>query len=131
MNAITVIQFLCPDPLLAEKIKERVLAQANIWSRLQYRSEDPEYGTSPFGMDEWHQHTQRAGLWWANYGAIYEHIGDHGRNIADHMFGDGQGDGILRHAPLALAYPNMRFEIVDVQDPVAQGYLPAPEVNEP
>ena len=129
MSSIKVIQFLCPDPLLAEKIKERVLAQANIWSRLQYRAEDPEYGTSPFGMDEWHQHTQTAGLWWANYGAIYEHIGDHGRKIADHMFGDGQRDGILLRAPLVEDDPDMRLQIVDVQDPVAEGYLAAPVVN--
>ena len=125
-----VIQFLCPDTTIANQLKALVLAQANKWSRLQYLAEDPEYITNPFDMDEWREHSQTSGLYWADYGKIYEHLGDHGRDIADQMFGFEPLQGILRHAPLVLLYPEMRLQIVDVQDQVAQGYLLNPEVND-
>ena len=131
MNAITVIQFLCADAEDAEELKEIILEVANEFSGLPFRAEDPDYITNPFGMDEWHEHTQTVGLWWANYGAIYKHLGDSGRKLADRFFGFAPKHGILRHAPLLAAQPEMRLQILDVQDPVAQGYLPAPEVNEP
>ena len=131
MNAITVIQFLCPDPEDAEELKEIILEVANEFSGLPFRAEDPEYITNPLGMDEWREHTQTSGLWWANYGEIYKHLGGSGRKLAERFFGFAPKHGILRHAPLLVAHPEMRLQILDVQDPVAQGYLPAPEVNEP
>ena len=129
MSSIKVIQFHCPNPEVAEELKAAILEVANEFSGLPFRAEDPEYITNPFGMDEWREHTQTPGLWWANYGAIYQHLGGSGRKLADRLLGFGPLQGILRHAPLALAYPDMRLEIVDVQDPVAEGYLAAPVVD--
>ena len=126
-----VIQILCPNPQLAEQLKAIVLEVANEMSVLRYRAEDLEYQTRPFGMDQWREHTQTPGLWWANYGEIYKHLGDVGCRLADRFFGFDPMHGILRHAPLLLAQPEMRLQILDVQDPVAQGYLPPPVVNVP
>ena len=126
---MVIIKFHCLDPETAETLKELILLQANKWSRLQYLASDPEYTTSPFGKDEWHEHTQTPGLWWADYGKIYEHLGEHGREIADQMFGPGLYQGILLDTPLSLDYPDARLEIIEVEDPIADGYLAAPVIE--
>ena len=123
-----VIQFICSHEETAEELKQRILHQANTWGGFNYlRVDDPDYTTSPWSMDEWHAHLETPGLWWADYGKIYEHLGDRGREVADQMFGtDEPLQGILLHAPLSLDYPDARLQIVEVDDPVADGYLPAP-----
>lgn len=128
-----IIQFILPHAETAENLKQRILHQANTWAGFKYlREDDPDYVTNAFDMDEWHAHLETPGLWWADYGKIYEHLGNRGREIADQMFGtDGPLQGILLHAPLSLDYPDARLQIVEVDDPVADGYLAAPEDIEP
>jgi hypothetical protein len=129
-----VIQFILLHAETAEELKQRILHQANTWAGFKYlREDDPDYSTDPFDMDEWHAHLETPGLWWADYGKIYAHLGDRGREVADQMFGtDGPLQGILLHAPLSLDYPDCRLQIVEVDDPVAAGYLPAPvDIVEP
>jgi hypothetical protein len=82
-------------------------------------------------MSVWREHTQTPGLWWVDWDAIYTHLGDDGRAIADQMLGDGPLQGILRLAPLVAAIPNLRLQLVEVADPVAEGYLPEPEPEAP
>jgi hypothetical protein len=129
-----IIQFILLEAQTAEELKQRILHQANTWAGFNYlREDDPDYTTDPFGMDEWHEHLETPGLWWADYGKIYAHLGNRGREVADQMFGtDGPLQGILLHAPLSLDYPDARLQIVEVDDPVAAGYLPAPvDIVEP
>lgn len=128
-----IIQFILLHAETAEELKQRILHQANTWAGFNYlRVDDPDYTTDPFGMDEWHAHLETPGLWWADYGRIYEHLGDRGREIANQMFGAGERlQGILLNAPLSLGYPDARLQIVEVADPVADGYLAAPEDIEP
>ena len=121
-----VIQFICPHDPPSTQLRQLMVDQVNEWSRLQYLAHDPEYTTSPWSMDDWRQHLETPGLWWADYGAIYEHLGDSGRKIADQMFGFEHLQGILRYAPLVVELPDVRIQIVEVDDPVAEGYLPAP-----
>jgi hypothetical protein len=123
-----VIQFILLHAETAEELKQRILHQANIWAGFNYlREDDPDYSTDAFDMDEWHAHLETPGLWWADYGKIYAHLGDRGREIADQMFGtDHPLQGILLNAPLSLDYPDSHLQIVEVDDPVAAGYLPAP-----
>jgi hypothetical protein len=123
-----ILQFLCPLNPPAEQLKAIMLEQVNTWSRLQRLASDPEYTTQPFDMSIWHEHTATAGLWWMDYDSVYANIGDDGRKIADQMFEPGPLTGILLHAPLVLAMPNMKLQLVDVADPVAAGYLPEPQL---
>lgn len=125
-----IIQFLCPFDPPATRLRQLMVDQVNTWSRLARLSDDPDYGTRPWSMDDWREHQTTPGLWWADYGGIYEHLGDDGQKIADQMFGTGPMQGILRLAPLVQQLPDCRIQIVDVPDPVAAGYLPAP-VGEP
>jgi len=122
-----ILQFLCPLNPPAVQLKAIMLEQINTWSRLQRLASDPEYTTQPFDMSIWHEHTTTAGLWWIDYDSAYANIGDDGRKIADQMFKPGQLTGILTHAPLVATMPDMKLQLVDVADPVAAGYLPAPE----
>ena len=78
-------------------------------------------------MSIWHEHTTAPGLWWIDYASIYAQIGDDGRKIADQMLEPGQLTGILLHAPLVVAMPEVKLQMVEVPDPVAAGYLPVPE----
>jgi hypothetical protein len=129
-----IIQFILLHAETAEELKQRILHQANTWAGFNYlREDDPDYSTDPFDMDEWHEHLETPGLYWAHYGKIYAHLGDRGREVADQMFGtDGPLQGILLHAPLSLDYPDARLQIVEVDDPVAEGYLAAPvDIVEP
>lgn len=126
-----ILQFLCPQDPPATQLKALMLDQVNTWSRLQRLSSDPEYSTAPFGPEIWREHTTTPGLWWMDYGSVYEHIGDDGRKIADQMLGTGALQGILRLAPLVQALPGTKLELVDVEDLVAAGYLPEPESTEP
>ena len=126
-----VLQFLCPSNPPAEQLKRLMVDQINTWSRLQWLAHDPEYITQPFDLSVWREHTVTAGLWWLDYESIYAQIGDDGRKIADQMFEPGPLTGILLHAPLVVAMPDMRLQLVEVADPVAAGYLPEPESIEP
>lgn len=111
-----------------------MLEQVNTWSRLQRLASDPEYSTAPFGPEIWREHTITTGLWWLDYDSVYQHIGDDGRKIADQLLGSGPLQGILRLSPLVQALPGTRIEIVDVDDPVAAGYvrvLPDQPTGEP
>jgi hypothetical protein len=123
-----IIQFILLHAETAEELKQRILHQANTWAGFNYlRVDDPDYTTDEFGMDEWHEHLETPGLYWADYGKIYAHLGDRGRQVADQMFGtDHPLQGILLNAPLSLDYPDSHLQIVEVDDPVAAGYLPAP-----
>ena len=122
-----ILQFPCPTNPLAEQLKAIMLEQVNTWSRLQRLASDPEYTTQPFDMSIWHEHTVTAGLWWLDYDSVYANIGDDGRKIADQMFKPGLLTGILLHAPLVVAMPDIKLQLVEVPDPVAAGYLPVPE----
>lgn len=125
-----IIQFRCPSDPPASQLKALMIEQVNTWSRLQRLASDPDYGTDPFGADQWRVHTQDSALHWADWGAIYAHLGDDGRKIADQMLGDGPLRGILRMAPLVASMPDLRIQIVEVDDPVAAGYLPPAEGQE-
>ena len=78
-------------------------------------------------MSIWHEHTTTPGLWWIDYASVYAQIGDDGRKIADQMLEPGQLTGILLRAPLAVAMPEVKLQMVEVPDPVAAGYLPVPK----
>ena len=120
-----IIQFRCPEPPAAQ-LRAVMVDQVNTWSRLQRLADDPEYVTAPFTVDDWHVHTTEADLHWTNWDAVYTALGDDGRAIADQLLGEGPMQGILRHAPLVAALPDVRLEIVDVADLVAAGYVAAP-----
>jgi hypothetical protein len=122
-----IIQFRCAVPQATAGIRQKMLDTINRWSRLQWLANDPEYQTAPFGAEQWHTHTTDSDLSWADVDAIYPHLGDTGRQEWDERLGDGPLQGILRMAPLLQALPDCKLEIVDVADPVAAGYLPAPE----
>ena len=126
-----ILQFLCPLNPPAEQLKQLMVDQINTWSRLRWLANDPEYTTQPFDLSVWREHTVTAGLWWLDYDGIYAQIGDDGRKIADQMFEPGPLTGILLHAPLVVAMPDMKLQLVDVADPVAAGYLPETESTEP
>ena len=126
-----ILQFLCPTNPPAEQLKQLMVDQINTWSRLQWLANDPEYSTAPFDASIWHEHTTTEGLWWLDYDSTYAQIGDDGRKIADQMFEPGPLTGILLHAPLVVEMPDMKLKLVEVSDPVAAGYLPAPEVLGP
>lgn len=121
-----ILQFLCPQDPPASQLKALMVEQINTWSRLQWLADDPQYGTAPFDGSVWREHTTTAGLWWLDYDAVYAHIGDDGRKIADQMLGTGPLQGILRLAPLVAAMPSLKLQLVEVADPVAAGYLPQP-----
>jgi hypothetical protein len=118
-----IIQFTCPDDEIATKLKELMVNQVNEWSRLKYLANDPEYVTSFWGPDIWQEHLETPNLWWTNYDAIYDNLGETGRNIADQMLGFGNWQGIMRLVPLVIQMPDMLLQIVDIEDPVAAGYL--------
>jgi len=120
-----IIQFTCPDNEIATKLKELMTNQVNEWSRLKHLATDPDYVTSPWEVDIWQEHLETPQLWWTNYGAIYDNLGDTGRNIADQMLGFGDWQGIMRLVPLVQQLPDMLVQIVDIEDPVAAGYLPS------
>jgi hypothetical protein len=122
-----VLQFLCPQDPPATQLKQLMIDQVNIWSRLQRLSTDPEYTTAAFDASMWHEHTTKPGLWWIDYDSVYAQIGDDGRKIADRMLGAGALQGILRHSPLVQALPGTKLELVDVADIVADGYVHQPE----
>jgi hypothetical protein len=122
-----ILQFLCPTKPLSGHLKVIMLEQINTWSRLQWLANDPEYTTAPFDLGIWHEHTITDGLWWLDYDSLYANIGEHGRKIADQMFGSEPLTGILTHAPLVVAMPEMKLQMIEVADPVAAGYLPIPE----
>ena len=124
---MNILQFYCPQNPPAEQLKQLMVDQVNTWSRLQRLANDPDYTTAPFDMSMWHEHTTKKGLWWLDYDAVYEHVGDDGRKIADQMFGTGELQGILKMAPLVQALPGTKLELVQVNDPVASGYLPKPK----
>jgi hypothetical protein len=124
-----ILQFNCPLDPPASQLKALMLEQVNTWSRLSRLSSDPDYTTAPFGADVWKEHTTTPGLWWVDWGSIYEHLGNDGRAIADQLLGDKPFQGVLRLAPLVQALPNVRIQIVDVDDLVAAGYLPEPVVQ--
>jgi hypothetical protein len=126
-----ILQFLCPTKPLSGQLKVIMLEQINTWSRLQWLANDPEYTTAPFDLGIWKEHTVTDGLWWLDYDSVYGQIGDDGRKIADQMFGSGPLTGILIQAPLKVAMPDMKLQLVDVADLIAAGYLPEPESTEP
>lgn len=118
-----VIQFICAtDPPLSQ-LQALMLDQINHWSRLQRLAGDPAYSTAPFGPEQWHQHTTDSTLWWADWGSIYEHLGDDGRGIADTRIGTPEAPGPVCRTPL---FGGVSLVLVDVADPVAAGYLPPP-----
>lgn len=119
-----IIQFRCPVDPPASQLKLLMIEQVNVWSRLQRLASDTEYVTQPFSMDQWRIHTQDPHLYWADWDAIYNNLGDDGRRIADQFLGDKPLQGILRMAPLVAQLPDVRIQIIDVPDPVAVGYLP-------
>jgi hypothetical protein len=123
-----VLQFLCPSNPPAEQLKQLMVDQINTWSRLQWLSSDPEYTTQPFSLSVWREHTTTAGLWWLDYESIYAQIGDDGRKIATQLLEPGPLTGILLLAPLVATMPDLKLQLVEVADPIADGYLPAPEV---
>lgn len=115
-----VIQFRCEtDPPLSQ-LQGLMLAQINHWSRLQRLSNDPDYGTAPFGAEQWHQHTQDPHLYWADWDAIYAHLGHDGRGIADTMIGTPSAPGPVCRTPLL---GGVSLVVADVADPVAAGYV--------
>lgn len=120
-----IIQFSCPIPEVAAGLQAVMLEQVNAWSRLAWLTNDPQYVTQPFGSEQWHQHTTDATLYWADWGSIYDNLGDDGRVVADRFFGDGPMQGLLRVVPLLPAFPDMLLTIVNVEDPVAAGYVAA------
>lgn len=122
-----ILQFLCPQDPPASTLKTLMVDQLNTWSRLQRLSSDPDYATTPLDPSVWHEHTTTKGLWWLDYDAVYAVIGDDGRKIADQMLGTGALQGILKLAPLVQALPGTRLEIVNIADPVVDGYLPEPD----
>ena len=124
-----IIQFKCPTDPPATQLKKLMIDQVNTWSRLQRLATDPAYGTEPFGMDQWRTHQTDASIHWADWDAIYANLGDDGRKIADQMLGTGPLQGILRMAPLVSTMPNLRLELLDIADPAAAGYMPAPEAE--
>ncbi len=119
-----ILQFLCPQDPPAEQLKTIMMEQVNTWSRLSRLSSEAAYVTDPFDMSIWHEHPQTAGLWWLDFDAVYAALGDDGRKIADQFFGDGPLQGILLTVPLVAEIPGTRLGFVDIDDPVADGYLP-------
>ena len=123
-----IIQFRCPEPP-AMQLRQVMVDQVNTWSRLQRLTDDPDYVTAPFTVGGWRVHTTDPDLNWTNWDAIYNALGDDGRAIADQLLGEGPMQGILRHAPLVAALPDVRLEIVEIEDLVAAGYVEAPDDN--
>lgn len=126
-----LIQFRCPIPQVAAGLQQVMLEQVNTWSRLNWLPDDPNYVSQPFGMEQWSQHTTDPDLYWANWGAIYDNLGDDGRVIADRFFGDGPLQGLLRTVPLLPQFPSMLLEIVDVPNLVEAGYVSPPDTDLP
>lgn len=123
-----IIQFTCDVHVVSNELKLMMLQQVNAWSRLQRLSNDENYVTAPFGYETWHTHTTNPNLHWADWDAIYSALGDDGRIIADRFLGEGPFKGLLRMTDLLpVIAPGVRLQIVDVADPFADGYLPAPE----
>jgi hypothetical protein len=118
-----ILQFYCPQDPPATELKECITEQANIWSRLSRLSSDPAYVTAVFSVDTWKEHTTRPGLWWVDYDAIHAALGDDGRKIANHLIGSPVVKGVLQKAPFNDVSPDSVLEMVDVADPVADGYL--------
>jgi hypothetical protein len=118
-----ILQFVCVPNPPAEQLKQLTVDQLNTWSRLRWLSTDPNYVTAPYDASIWQAHQTIPGLWWLDYDSLHTHVGDDGRVIADQMLGTGPLQGILRLAPLVQELPGTRLELVDVDDPVAAGYV--------
>ena len=118
-----ILQFYCPQDPPATELKECITEQANIWSRLHRLSADPAYITDTFRVDAWKEHTTKPGLWWVDYDSIHAALGDDGRTIANHLIGSPVVKGVLQKAPFNDVSPESVLEMVDVADPVAEGYL--------
>jgi hypothetical protein len=123
-----ILQFLCPQDPPAEQLKQLMVDQINLWSRLQWLANDPEYITQPFDLSVWREHTVTAGLWWLDYDSVYANIGDDGRKIATQLLEPGPMGGFLLLAPLVATMPDLKLQMIEVAEPIAAGYLPAPEV---
>ena len=123
-----VLQFLCPLNPPAEQLKQLMVDQINTWSRLRWLANDPEYTTQPFDLSVWREHITTEGLWWLDYDSVYANIGDDGRKIATQLLEPGPMGGIMLLAPLVAAMPDLKLQMIEVAEPIAAGYLPAPEV---
>jgi hypothetical protein len=122
-----VLQFVCDQYPQADTLKEYLVDQLNVWSRLKWLADDPSYVTAKYNVSLWKPHTTVANLWWFDYDSVYNHLGDDGRILADSMFGDNPLQGLLKRAPLIDTLPDLTFNIVEIEDLVEAGYLIAPE----
>ena len=115
-----VLRFTETDTARAQALVEEMTAQINTWSRLQHLCDDPDYVTEPFPVSIWKQHTITPGVRWLDYDSIFANLGDAGRNIADCFVGSVASPGYI------CRIHNCNLSLVDVADPVWEGYLPTP-----
>lgn len=120
-----IIQFRCESDPPATELKELIVEQMNLWSRLQFLSSDPEYATEKFSVEIWKNKHNDSHTFWVNWDDIYLNLGDDGKKIADRMLGEKPFQGIIRRASFAEEFPDIRLELVDVADLVSEGYIAA------
>ncbi len=125
-----ILQFICPTDTLAQEVQRLMIDQFNTWSRLQRLAQDPGYVTQPFSTSQWRVHQTDPTLHWLDWDSVYANLGDDGRRVADQMLGTGPLQGNMLDDPVVPDMPETTFQIVDVADPVAEGYeAPAPFVG--
>src|SRR5690606_37147191 len=106
-NIMRIIQFSCAVPEVAEQHIAIMVRQANLWSRFSWLTTDPEYVTQPFGADVWHTHTTQTDLYWSNWDAVYDSLGNDGREVADQFLKPGDLTGILLDKALLPDFPDI------------------------
>jgi hypothetical protein len=125
---VQIIQFICPDEAISGHLCRSTVKQINSWSKLSLLSAQEGYETQPFNVEAvWRQHATRPELWFADWGAIYPHLGNDGRTIADFFVGSTESPGLLFKVPL---HEGIMLEFIYVPDLVAAGYLLAPETEQ-
>lgn len=126
-----IIQFRCLVPEIADQLKAMMVSQINEWSRLRWLKDDPEYATDTYDVSCWKQHLIDPAIYWVNWTPVYENLGESGKLIADQMLGNGPMQGVLLGKPLVNSMPEIVLNILNVIDPVSEGYLLPLEDNLP
>lgn len=118
-----IIRFSATNAEIMQGLKQRLLTQINVWSRLQRLSEQGN-DTQPFNDSIWKEHPTMPDTVWANWDDVYNNLGDDGRLIADQFLGDGQLQGVLLEYPMIASMPETQLVIETVGDDFWQPSAP-------
>lgn len=121
-----VFQLTSPNLETADILRAVMLDQINTWSRLDRLAEAGNV-TQPFSDAIWKKHPTEM-LHYVDWMAVYNNLGDDGRKIADVMVGSVESPGPLLRTDLA---GGSRLQLVEVADPIAEGYLRRLESDRP